>query len=80
MFLVLLAQNAIPVMSLVWFFSFEGDAAPAKRFGPYLSEGTCEAVRTRFMARAQVVSQTGRGSSVSPCFKVSVQEREQIED
>jgi hypothetical protein len=80
MFLAVLAQNVVPVMSLVWFFTVDADGVPAKRFGPYLTEGTCDAVRSRLMARTQVVSRTDRAPSVSPCFKVSVQEREQIDE
>jgi hypothetical protein len=63
---------AIPIMTVAWFFTFQPDGRPAHRFGPYLSEGTCEAVRGRVVARAQ------RQSDASACFKVIVQENDQL--
>ena len=63
---------ALPVMTVAWFFTLQPDGRPSQRFGPYLTEGTCEAVRTRVVGRAQ------RPSDASVCFKVIVQENDQL--
>ena len=63
---------ALPVMTVAWFFTFQPDSRPAQRFGPYLTEGTCDAVRTQVVARAP------RRSDASVCFKVIVQENDQL--
>ena len=63
---------AIPVMTVAWFFTFQPDGRSPYRFGPYLTEGTCEAVRAKVVVRAQ------RRSDASVCFKVIVQENDQL--
>jgi hypothetical protein len=63
---------AIPLITTAWFFNLQLDGGPAVRYGPYLTEATCEAVRARLTDR---VSST---TAPSPCFKVIVQENDQI--
>ena len=67
---VLLA--AVPLITTAWFFNLQLDGGPAVRYGPYLTEATCEAVRARLADR--VAAKT----APSPCFKVIVQENDQI--
>ncbi|PYN13214.1 MAG: hypothetical protein DME06_07380 [Candidatus Rokuibacteriota bacterium] len=67
---VLLA--AVPLITTAWFFNLQLDGGAAVRYGPYLTEATCEAVRARLADR--VSSKT----APSPCFKVIVQENDQI--
>lgn len=63
---------ALPVMTVAWFFTFQPDGRTSQRFGPYLTEGTCDAVRSHVVARAP------RRSDASACFKVIVQENDQL--
>ncbi len=63
---------AIPVITIAWFFNVHLDGRPAERFGPYLTEGTCEAVRARVSARLD------RGALPGTCYKVAVQINDQL--
>ncbi len=67
---------ALQAMTAAWFFNFVTDGRPPERFGPYLSESTCEAVRERVIARARRVSRAEPGTDASECFKVIVQQNE----
>jgi hypothetical protein len=70
---LLLSQQVLPAMVIVWFFDlFPAAGTESARFGPYLSEKTCEAVRARMLA------ETDRRAGASGCFKSSVQENNQI--
>jgi len=66
------------VMVLVWFFNVHADGRPVARFGPYLTEGTCEAIRARVEERARIEPGRERPTGASPCYKVSVQQTDQI--
>jgi hypothetical protein len=63
---------AVLLITTAWFFTLQLDGRPAVRYGPYLTEATCEAVRARLADR--VSSRTPS----SPCFKVIVQENDQL--
>ncbi len=70
---LLLSQQVLPAMIIVWFFDlFPATATEPARFGPYLTEKTCEAVRARVLVEAD------RRAGASACFKSSVQENNQI--
>jgi hypothetical protein len=67
-----LAQQVVPAMVIVWFFDlFPSTGTESARFGPYLAEKTCEAVRAR------VLAETDRRAGASECFRSSVQENNQ---
>jgi hypothetical protein len=67
---------ALQVMTVAWFFNLYTGNGSSERFGPYLSDGTCEAVRTRVVDRAVLVGSVNPRPDASPCFKVVVQENE----
>ena len=67
---------ALQVMTVAWFFDLHIGPGSLQRFGPYLTEGTCDAVRERIITRAQVVSHDDARTGAPPCFKVVVQENE----
>ena len=69
---------ALQAMTVAWFFNFMADGRPPERFGPYLTESTCEAVRDRVMTRARPVSQAEPKVDGSDCFKVIVQQNESV--
>jgi hypothetical protein len=69
---------ALQAMTVAWFFNFVSDGRTPERFGPYLSESTCEAVRERVIARAHRVSRAEPGVDASECFKVIVQQTEPV--
>jgi hypothetical protein len=63
---------AVLLVTTAWFFTLQLDGRPAVRYGPYLTEATCEAVRTRLADRVPPRTPS------SPCFKVIVQENDQL--
>lgn len=63
---------AVPLITTAWFFTLQPEGRPAVRYGPYLTEATCEAVRVRVADRLPPKTES------FPCFKVIVQENEQI--
>ncbi len=63
---------AVPLITTAWFFNLQLDGRPTVRYGPYLTEATCEAVRARLADRVPPKTES------SPCFKVIVQETDQI--
>jgi hypothetical protein len=70
---LLLSHQVLPAMVIVWFFDlFPATGGEPTRFGPYLTEKTCEAVRVR------VLGGSDRRAGASQCFKSSVQENNQI--
>jgi hypothetical protein len=73
---MLAALLATQLMTVAWFFDLHTADQTLERFGPYLNEATCEAVRARVVARAETVAVVRGRSSASPCFKVVVQENE----
>ncbi len=63
---------AVPLITTAWFFNLQLEGRPAVRYGPYLTEATCEAVRARLADRLPPKTES------FPCFKVIVQENDQI--
>ena len=63
---------AAPLITTAWFFTVQFDDRPAIRYGPYLTEATCEAVRAR------LAGQGPARTASSPCFKVIVQENDRL--
>jgi hypothetical protein len=66
---------ALQLMTVAWYFNLHASGRPPVRFGPYLTEATCEAVRARVSTRLQIGAHADAPVAL-PCFKVSVQENE----